>query len=116
MTFTILVLFIIIWIPLSFFPEVKSDIYYGSFAGRVGYTVMLLLMNSNSFMNFFVYAWKSEPFRTAFADMLCIKCKTKPPSSKAEEVRPSKLVTIQTSIAQQGEGTAKIDCSEQVAA
>ena len=116
MTFTVLVLFVIIWIPLTFLPVVKLDIFYGSFAGRVAHTVMILLMNSNSFMNIFVYAWKSEPFRTAFADMLCVKCKTKPPSSNAAEVGSSKCVTSQTSVKQQGEGMIKTDCSEQATA
>ena len=116
MTFTVLVLFMIIWIPFTFLPEVRSDIFNSSFAGRVGFTVMLLLMNSNSFMNIFVYAWKSEPFRIAFADMLCSKCKTKQPSSKAVEIGSSKFVTSQTSVTHQGKGMTKTDCSEQAAA
>nr|AKQ63019.1 orphan G-protein coupled receptor 19 [Platynereis dumerilii] len=70
MTFIILALSLIIWVPYTI-ALVYSDKLSTTLAGYISFQILLYLISANSFMNIFIYAWKNKAFRDAFKDMLC---------------------------------------------
>nr|AKQ63025.1 orphan G-protein coupled receptor 29 [Platynereis dumerilii] len=70
MTFIILALFIIIWVPYTI-AVIFAEKIATTTAGYISFQILLYLISANSFMNIFIYAWKNKAFRDAFKDMLC---------------------------------------------
>ena len=68
-----LALFITIWLPYSIVSYYFVDLVSGTVTGFVSFQIFHYVLYSNSFINVFIYAWKSKPFRRAFFTMFGIK-------------------------------------------
>ena len=95
--------FIIAWLPYSIVSDVNPTIGISSAEGAIIFQVLVYFNLFNPFLNMFIYARKSEPFKRAFKDMLCLNKRRPNSQSEMNDSTVAKsfsVLTIQTGIQQ----------------